>query len=691
MQINYPLISYITAFVGTIICFSIAILLLRRKDKIKGTGYLIAWIVVLGLSILLGGAAIIALQDPKLVLIAYQIAVLTAVSCVFIYRFVEVYYQIKPIRLLNYLAYIYLIIVTILELFARNLLVSEVIFDPEVNYFKAIFGVGTNYVGYFGMLLWILAIIRLLRIFKRTKSAIERNRLKYLLMGITIPLIGVILITFPIEAIRRYPSDMFATAIGFIFIGYGILKYRLMDITLIISRGLVYTIISSLIAGIYVFTFFLFSNVIGLHNENQPFVAVLFTAFVVALIIQPLQSTTQRFVDKVFGFNEENMQIIVKYFTDKMTKAIRNEMVTDTLFDVIATSFTPKLKILFLKQVNSNKYELIKQDTNQTTPDFSNLYKSFPNINWEENIVIAPTDYYDQNLKTECEKLGIELLINLTTHTNTVGVLGLGEKKSERSYSLSDYQTLEIIANQTSITMENISHFEKERELDKAKSDFINIASHNLRTPLTSIIGNIELIQDSSITKNSDVFKNFQNLSSSAHQLASLVEQLITVSSVEGETVNLNKTLCSMQLELQEICDELNLKALAKGIRVKTDIKDVGNVFIDRIKIKLVVYSLIENAIKFTEKGEVTVSLKLENQKIYIIVNDTGIGIPTDEMPHLFEKFYQIHSRFEPMVGVGLGLYLSKVIISAHGGLINVSSTLGKGSQFTIELPNQNT
>ena len=146
-----------------------------------------------------------------------------------------------------------------------------------------------------------------------------------------------------------------------------------------------------------------------------------------------------------------------------------------------------------------------------------------------------------------------------------------------------------------------------------------------------------------------------------------------------------------MQLELQEICDELNLKALAKGIRVKTDIKDVGNVFIDRIKIKLVVYSLIENAIKFTEKGEVTVSLKLENQKIYIIVNDTGIGIPTDEMPHLFEKFYQIHSRFEPMVGVGLGLYLSKVIISAHGGLINVSSTLGKGSQFTIELPNQNT
>ncbi len=461
-----------------------------------------------------------------------------------------------------------------------------------------------------------------------------------------------------------------------------------MDISVIISRGLVYTVISSFIAGVYVFILFLISNSFSLQEVNQTYIAALLTAFIVAFIYQPLQSYTQRLIDALLGFDEESKRTLIKDFSSQMTEVINFEMVSKSLLKTVTKGFKAEYAFLMLKQVSSENFKIDTLGNIKILPKEIHCFnQAIKEIEWDEDIVKSLDVSIDQEFIKNFGQLGIVLLVRLSMHSQTIGILGLGTKRSGKPYTLIDYQALEVIANQSSIALENISHFEKERELDKLKSEFINIASHNLRTPLTSIIGYVDLLKGET---NDDALKEVENrlnLSSAVHQLASLVEQLITVSSVEGETIALNKSNCDISNELNAICDELQLQAKGKNIFIHRNIDQVNLIPLDLIKMRLVLFSLMENAIKFTERGSVTVDLTLKNQLVTITISDTGIGIPAEEMPHLFEKFYQIHSRFEPMVGVGLGLYLSRVIINAHGGVIRVDSEPGKGSQFIIELP----
>jgi signal transduction histidine kinase len=233
---------------------------------------------------------------------------------------------------------------------------------------------------------------------------------------------------------------------------------------------------------------------------------------------------------------------------------------------------------------------------------------------------------------------------------------------------------------------------QKLQEVDQLKNEFIMISSHNLRTPLSIINGNVELLKTSDIAAESvETQQMIEAIESSVKSLGVFAEDMLTIASIEnGEAVlTLKPTLVSKLLSGLEV--EFTHTAKDKGVTLvwKIDPED-SSVSMSEVHLRGALRNLLDNAIKFTSSGgTVTFSLHHGPDKTTITVSDTGTGIPKNELDKLFTKFHRGTSTMVyDYAGTGIGLYAAKLIVTAHKGTINVHSEVGKGSTFTIEFPN---
>ncbi len=230
------------------------------------------------------------------------------------------------------------------------------------------------------------------------------------------------------------------------------------------------------------------------------------------------------------------------------------------------------------------------------------------------------------------------------------------------------------------------------RRLDVAKSEFISIASHQLRTPLSAVKGYVSLMLEGSYgvvsTKMQDALDKVYLING---HLASLVDDLLDISRIESGKVEYHFIPLSLELIVSEIADMFAVLARSRGVSLElvSPKKPLPKLPLDESKIREVVSNLIDNALKYTERGRVKVSFESHARSVRLIVEDTGAGIAAEDMPRLFEKF--IRSRNTSVIdvsGTGLGLYVSRNFIEAHGGRIWAESEgLGRGSRFIVELP----
>ena len=241
----------------------------------------------------------------------------------------------------------------------------------------------------------------------------------------------------------------------------------------------------------------------------------------------------------------------------------------------------------------------------------------------------------------------------------------------------------------------------KLKELDNAKTEFVSIVAHQLQSPPTTIKGYSKLLEEGSYgelsSEQKDVIKKIYNAN---EQQVEFVADLLSVSRLESGRVSFNFENCQVQDICQEVVDNLVIKAKEKGLNLefKRPEKILPEIKIDRAKIRESITNLVDNAIKYTKRGGVVISLKgcslgeekcLSVDHLRIKVSDTGIGIPADEIPYLFSKF----SRGKDVKrlnagGTGLGLYVVKMIVEGNRGKVWVESDGdGRGSRFIIELP----
>ncbi|TYQ26496.1 response regulator [Pseudanabaena sp. UWO311] len=243
-----------------------------------------------------------------------------------------------------------------------------------------------------------------------------------------------------------------------------------------------------------------------------------------------------------------------------------------------------------------------------------------------------------------------------------------------------------------------------EKEVDRMKTDFISTVSHELRTPLTSVLGFAKLIQkkldesifpliqtdDKKVNRSvRQVTENIEIIVSEGTRLTKLINEVLDVAKIEAGKMQWNME----PLAITEVIDRafsatsalFEQKALIPVREIEADLPDILG---DKDRLIQVVINLISNAVKFTDRGSITCRVKLDDQSIMVSVIDQGVGISESDQPKVFEKFKQVGDTLtDKPQGTGLGLPISKEIISYHGGKIWVESEIGKGSTFSFTLP----
>jgi len=228
----------------------------------------------------------------------------------------------------------------------------------------------------------------------------------------------------------------------------------------------------------------------------------------------------------------------------------------------------------------------------------------------------------------------------------------------------------------------------EKRHLEEIRRDFISNVSHEFRTPISSIKLIAETLIDGALN-DPKVNKDFLlKIGIEADKLMSMTNELTELSMMENRETALNKLTLKINSLVRQVVQRLQAQSAKKRLTLSVDIEPAApDLVIDQYRIEQVLLNLVYNAIKFTNPGGViTISVKTRDNEILVSVSDTGIGIPREELPRVFERFYKVNKARDDE-GVGLGLAISRHIINSHGGKIWAESEEGKGSTFFFTLP----
>jgi two-component system sensor histidine kinase VicK len=219
---------------------------------------------------------------------------------------------------------------------------------------------------------------------------------------------------------------------------------------------------------------------------------------------------------------------------------------------------------------------------------------------------------------------------------------------------------------------------EELKKTDRMQKEFINIAAHELRSPIQPILGYAELLESSELGKSEEV----QGIIRNALRLQRLTNDLLDVARIESNSFNLNREQFNLGEVIANTIRDMNDQHGGEGAGIAYRRNDIA-VQADKYRITQVVFNLLSNAVKFAEKGAITIESQKKGGEITIAVKDEGLGIDPDIMPRLFTKFATKSEQ-----GTGLGLYISKAIVDAHGGRIRAENNKGRrGATFTVILP----
>ena len=216
--------------------------------------------------------------------------------------------------------------------------------------------------------------------------------------------------------------------------------------------------------------------------------------------------------------------------------------------------------------------------------------------------------------------------------------------------------------------------------------------SHELRTPITAIRGQLEVALFTA--KTTDQYREAMfNALTDIDRLSQIVRALLLLSQAESGQIVLQKSRLNLCEIVDDLVEQFQIPAEAAGVRLTAELPPECSAEVDRVQIERMITNLLSNALKFTpEGGAVKMSLHVQPQCVEMVVEDNGSGIPTEHLPHIFDRFYRVPGQGTaptPEQGLGLGLSFVAWIVKAHNGKIEVESTPGKGTRFIIRLPNE--
>lgn len=540
------------------------------------------------------------------------------------------------------------------------------------------------------------------------------------------------------------------TLIGVASTAYAILRYRLMDIRIIFRKAVVYFLSAGFVYGMFYLIVWLYNQSFGSVYANGAYLLGLIIAPLFVLLFIWLNEKIRGVANKYLFFSLYSSQETMARLSDELTNSIDLGKIVDSIVNSIKNAMqldragvlvaeqnngVVKFKVAEVIGFNENNGISLVQD-NFFTKYLEQTKK--PLVRDELNIIAKGFDNPDERqkffeLSENMKRIEASLCLPMIISNKLIGIIVLGNKVSGDAYTNEDLSLLGTLSKQAAIAVDNARLYkevqdfsktlqqkvdeqtkeirdqkdkvEKAYEIEKksneelkktndAKSQFMFLANHHLRTPLTGINWYLELLLGGKCGKLTVKAKKLlKQIEASAKEEVSIVDDLLNVSRYQlGTGIIMAKPDVNLKSILKRIVE--SLEPLFEKNKTKIILKvatDVPVILADENKIKFAISNVIDNAIKYTVNGKVEVSAsKSDNNHILITVKDTGIGMTQDEKENLFSKtFYRGRDAQKIFaIGKGIGLYLSSEILKLHNGKIRAESEgKGKGSQFYIELP----
>jgi signal transduction histidine kinase len=691
-----------------LINLSIGILIITRNSRIS----LNRWFFILCLSIALwGSSTIVSDTTDNFILARYASFVAYGSSFLAVgvsYMFSEVFRKrslSKNGRRVFWL--ICLLTITFSTPYVYNLTTLD---DYELG---PLYGLYLLSVGLLVILIsrnFILAIKR--------GTILQKSQAKFMLAGIFLT-VFLSLITNAI--IPAFVDTTATTIIGplfsAVFVGsaaYAIIKHRLFDIRLIVARSIAYILLVSTLALIYGAGVFGLARLLSAEdpgvNDIGPFVSAL-----VVLVTAPL---LKQFFDKMTNHIFYRDAYDPQLFLDQLNKTIVSNIEIGVLLRHTAQVIEENMKAdchIYIREMDEmpsrimgvTKKEITKGDMNLIREELATLEK--------KTVLADELEEQYEKLKLVCDENNISLVSSLLTsyasNQEATAYLLLGPKKSGNAYSRQDLQIIDIIADELLIAIQNALRFEeiqefnitlqkrindataklkrsneKLKEMDETKDEFISMASHQLRTPLTSVKGYLSMVLDGDAGKISSTQRELLNQAFvSSQRMVYLIADLLNVSRLKTGRFIIEKIPTNLVEMVESEIAQLKEVAKSRKLTLVFDKpKDFPELMLDETKTRQVVMNFVDNAIYYTPAGgHIKIELKTDRHSVYFMVKDDGLGVPKADQPHLFTKFYRAQNAQKARPdGTGLGLFMAKKVINDQGGCILFESTEGKGSTF---------
>lgn len=502
-------------------------------------------------------------------------------------------------------------------------------------------------------------------------------------------------------------------------LSYSIVKHHLFDIRLIIVRALGYVLSILTLGLIYaaitllLVNQFIFSDTSFDKGQTAVFMAI---AIFLTLTFPAIKQFFDWITRKVFYQDSYEPEVFLNAFNQTVTSTIQ----LDDLLKASSNTIQQHLKAGYcsfsINETQTSTYRLIGSKIQKSKPHDLQRLDMLMSQQREDVIVTDLLEYEEQSeLKKYLLTRDIALIARLSTSTfvqkGAVGYLLLGLKQSGNSYNNQDKKITQIIAKELTIAIQNALQFEeieqfnitlqerireatkelrqknrKLHELDKAKDEFISIASHQLRTPLTTVKGYLSMLLEGDTGKVSRQQKRLLNLAyDSSQSMVNLITDMLNVSRISTGKFVIDSTPIDLPSLVKKEVELLENTAKSRQVELVTKLPATcPTVWLDESKTRQVIMNFIDNAIYYTPPGgTVTVELAVDSEMVEFRVSDTGIGVSELAKQNLFTKFFRAdNAKSQRPDGTGLGLFMAKKVITAQAGSIIFTSRLGHGSTF---------
>ena len=578
-----------------------------------------------------------------------------------------------------------------------------------INYivFATFFSVFFLVVMWFGYVAW------------RKSDSIRRKQVAIYMTGLLVSSIPGFVVDLLLPALGdyRYVWVGPVAIILFLFaIMYSIVKYRLMDVKTAVARSVSYMLLLIALAVVYIISAYVISIVIfqrTLTIDSRLNFMNMVLAILLAFLYQPIKRFFNKLTDRVFYYGEYDADTFAREISKILTYTADLQLLTRRVGNYIASSLKAE-KVAFCipekgiyGRTGRRRLSVVEEDVRRIM-DYYYKNCSFPEV-------ILANQVKDPELKKLLDIHRTKIVIPLLHQNQETGILFLGEHKS-LGYSSRDIEMLESIAGElavsirNSLSMEEINELNKSlqrrideatkelrfsnrqlQRLDEAKNEFISMASHQLRTPLTSIKGYLDMMLEGDLGKISPTQRAvLREAFSSSERMVRLINDFLNVSRLQTGKFTIDKQSVDIAQILRDEVSLLKVVADQRSVEMVLKIdKKIPSLAVDSEKIRQVMLNMIDNAIYYSSPHKkVVITLKSSGKMIEFSVKDSGIGVPKSEQANLFGKFFRgTNAKKRRPDGTGVGLFLAKKVILSHDGEMIFESEEGKGSTFGFRLP----